>query len=290
MTNLIDIIVSAGIELKSYRQGEHRAPCPECAPQHHKPRDPVLAVKIDDRGVTWKCHRCGWDSKGRGAAKREGTGSGAYLAINAANEQRKVDGARELWGESVPIKGTLGETYFRNRGIGCELPPHCLRFHKDCWHSDLRRGVPAVIAKMVDIKTNEGVGIHRTYLRPDGGGKLTDVTAKKMFGRASHTAIKLTPDEDVTLGLAITEGVENGLTMLGLGFHVWALGSAGAIAKFPVLAGIEALTIFADMDEAGLKAANECAERWSNAGVEVAVTFPKTNKSDWNDEVRHAVA
>jgi putative DNA primase/helicase len=54
---------------------------------------------------------------------------------------------------------------------------------------------------------------------------------------------------------------------------VWAATSAGAMAKFPILSGIEALTIFPDNDTngTGMRAAVECAERWTAAGREVFV-------------------
>jgi hypothetical protein len=50
--------------------------------------------------------------------------------------------------------------------------------------------------------------------------------------------------------------------------------SAGAIARFPVLAGIEALTIFADADAPGMQAAEICATRWRAAGCETRITSP----------------
>jgi hypothetical protein len=40
-----------------------------------------------------------------------------------------------------------------------------------------------------------------------------------------------------------------------------ALGSAGAIRTFPVQPGVEALTIFADHDPAGMDAAKACGAR-----------------------------
>ena len=60
------------------------------------------------------------------------------------------------------------------------------------------------------------------------------------------------------------EGLETGLALLqhgGPGVHcVWAFGSAGAIARFPVIFGVGQLVIFADNDanEAGMKGAIEC--------------------------------
>jgi putative DNA primase/helicase len=49
------------------------------------------------------------------------------------------------------------------------------------------------------------------------------------------------------------------------------LGSAGGIAKFRVLPGTEALTIFAETDASGAneRAIRKCFARWSAAGREV---------------------
>jgi hypothetical protein len=51
----------------------------------------------------------------------------------------------------------------------------------------------------------------------------------------------------------------------------WALGSAGGIRTFPVLSGIEALTILAETDDSGANehAIRKCFSRWSAAGREV---------------------
>jgi putative DNA primase/helicase len=91
-----------------------------------------------------------------------------------------------------------------------------------------------------------------------------------MLGRAG--VIRLSPDEDVTTGLGITEGIEDGLrVLLAGGSPVWACGSAGGIDGFPVLLGIECLTVFADNDDAGIRAAKRCEQRWHDAGEECRV-------------------
>jgi hypothetical protein len=57
-----------------------------------------------------------------------------------------------------------------------------------------------------------------------------------------------------------------------LGFRpVWALGSAGAIGSFPLLSGIDALTILAEMDDRGAnaRAVRTCGDRWAAADREV---------------------
>ncbi|QIG49451.1 hypothetical protein G5V57_18050 [Nordella sp. HKS 07] len=49
--------------------------------------------------------------------------------------------------------------------------------------------------------------------------------------------------------------------------------SKAGIQYFPVLGGVEALTIFADHDEdgGGLKAAQVCRSRWLAAGLECEI-------------------
>ena len=82
----------------------------------------------------------------------------------------------------------------------------------------------------------------------------------------------------MTTGLGITEGIENGLGVLLMGWApVWSATCAGGIDRFPVLSGIEclSLTIFSDDDEIGIKAAKTCAERWCSAGREARITLPK---------------
>jgi len=48
-----------------------------------------------------------------------------------------------------------------------------------------------------------------------------------------------------------------------------------------VLRGIEAITVFADADPAGMRAAEACARRWSDAGREASIWTPA--QGDWRD-------
>ncbi|MCJ2018026.1 toprim domain-containing protein [Methylobacterium sp. E-065] len=130
-----------------------------------------------------------------------------------------------------------------------------------------------------DIATDEVVGLHRTRLDPMTGEKL----GRKMLGRAGGAAIKLTHDSEVTMGLALAEGVESALAGMALGLvPIWAAGSVSGIAAFPVLSGIEALTICAETGAPSEKAVEEVGTRWTEAGREVDVVAPRTG-SDLND-------
>jgi Toprim domain len=69
-----------------------------------------------------------------------------------------------------------------------------------------------------------------------------------------------------------------------LGFvPAWSLGDSGELARFPLLAGIEALTVIVDRDAAGLTATSECSRRWAGAGREVIHVVPRGLGEDLND-------
>lgn len=180
--------------------------------------------------------------------------------------EARVAAADRLWGETVPLSGTLAETYFtrhRKLELGELELTHALR-----WHA--RTG--AVVARMTDAVTGAPLGVHRTFIGPDGS-KLE----RKMLG--SQGVVCLSRNEDVLGGLGIAEGIEDSLAILISGWRpVWAAGSAGAIARFPVLPGIEALTIFADSDVAGMNSAEACRDRWAASGRDVAIASPRRLK------------
>lgn len=164
--------------------------------------------------------------------------------------------AADIWERSVPLAGTLAETYLASRGLSYD--GDALRFFP---------GGRAMVALITDAVSGEPQGLHRTFLDRDGNR-----TEKKMLGQAAGGVVRLSDDCEVTAGLGIAEGIE---TALAVPFRpVWACLSAGQLAAFPVLAGIEALTIFADQDATGINAANACGERWHAADREVTMAAP----------------
>jgi putative DNA primase/helicase len=193
-------------------------------------------------------------------AARLHPGSPAPLANDAV---ARIEAALRIWRETEPIVGTLAEHYFveqRKLDVRPLALDHALR-----WHA----GIRAVVALMTDPVTGKPVGIHRTFLDADGS-KIE----RKMLGRTG--VVRLSPEDAVTMGLGVTEGIKDGLAILLSGWApVWAATSAGAIARFPVLAGIEALTIFADVDEPGIQVADACAARWRANGQGVRVSYPR---------------
>ncbi len=140
-----------------------------------------------------------------------------------------------------------------------------------------------MVALMTDALTNQPCGVHRTFLRPDGLGKAEGI-ARMMAGAAG--IVRLSPDETVTGGLGICEGVETGLALLTIAewSPIWACCSAGGVARLPVLRAVEALTIFADRDDkgAGIEAARSVKARWDAAGRNATIVMPPAG-NDWLD-------
>jgi hypothetical protein len=176
----------------------------------------------------------------------------------------------------------LVERYLAARGL--VLPDaQDIRFHPRLLHVPTRTERPAMVALMRDIKTNAPTGLHRTYLSDDGRAKAPVTPVKMMLGRSSGACVKLVPDDEVTMGLGIAEGIETAIAAMIMGAPpMWALLSANGVKHFPVLAGIETLTICADDDEAGLSAARDCAVRWRESGCEVLMRSPGAHE-DWAD-------
>jgi putative DNA primase/helicase len=319
---VIDRLVSLGINLKRHTYGNHRTACPWCAKGK---KDTALAVKIDQDGATWVCHRCG----NPGAANEDfdkplrGTHPAAALLAKvakgpagklvehyapAATDPERHETlsrwGRTLWENSQPIEpGSIASRYLIGRG--CALPPadgH-LRWHPAL--SDLVSSYtgPCLVGLVTRIEDGEPLNLHRTWLKADGTGKAPiDIPRRMLKGHTSHDAvIRLWPDDEVTMGLVIGEGIETCLAAARAGLTpVWSTISAGNMAGFPVLPGIEGLTILVDHDKpnphtgkrAGTEAARTLVRRYVAAGFDperdMEIVFPGKEGLDAADLIEGA--
>ena len=200
---------------------------------------------------------------------------------------------RKAWQAGGPITGTPAESYLAARGLRfVDREGTVLRFverHARRNPDGELEHHPALIALLSDIRSGQPSGLINIYLRPDGADRLRDSKGKTSWGRAAGSAVMLSPFDDVTMGLVIAEGVETGISLLMADLApVWCCGGAGNLAAFPVLGGIEALTIAADADEPGQKAAEAVAARWHEAGREAVIIAPPAG--DWADGRREHAA
>jgi hypothetical protein len=226
----------------------------------------------------------------------------------------RIAAAMRWWNEAGPIAGSAGQLYFERARKIIGLPPDVhsvLRFHRrvpfgrdddaTIWRS-------CIIALFRDVVTNEPRGVHRIAVREDGQPDPIEVDGRlihrKALGIKQGSAIKLWADETVHAGLIIGEGLEN---TLAAALHVkhagatlqpaWSLIDAGNMRAFPVLAGIEHLTILADHDRVkispqgkpylpGQDAARACARRYAASGVDAEVLVPTLVGADFNDLIK----
>lgn len=190
-----------------------------------------------------------------------------------------------LWASSRPLAGTVGAQYLAARG--CVLPPADgdLRFLPAHKHPLGEYVGPALVALVSGIETREAISLHFTWICPDGTKANTPGPARLLLGghRKAGGCIRLWPDEAVTHGLGVGEGIESCLSLAHAFTPVWSLIDAGNLAALPVLLGIEALTIAQDNDNAGRRAAQTVAERWAAAGAEVAIVAAADDGADLND-------
>jgi hypothetical protein len=210
----------------------------------------------------------------------------AIVGIGRNTVQRVESPLTAIWARTLPLAGTIGETYIRHRrGV---LPPA---------DSDVRylppsdRYPPSLCALVTDAVTAEPISLHFTRLAADGRGKAGTERDKVLLAghRKAGGVIRIWPDEAVTHGLAIAEGIETALSAAHAYTPVWATVDAGNLAAFLVLGGISSLIVFADHDPAGLDAARKVARRWHDAGREVRVTRPKILGTDVNDAINNIV-
>jgi putative DNA primase/helicase len=192
----------------------------------------------------------------------------APIAAPPDDDPERIARAIGLWRSSINARGTLVEKYLHSRGL--ELADDIANDIR--WASD----TGAMISLFRNIESGRPQAVSRTYL--DASARKID---RKFLGLVGGAAIMLDGFDDVLSGLHIGEGIETCMAARQLGLRPsWALGSKGAIGAFPVLAGVEALTILAEPDAE--KETQICAARWHAAGREVIINRSRVGK-DLND-------
>jgi putative DNA primase/helicase len=250
-----------------------RAPCPVC---DRGARDKAMSVTTDERGTVHFCHRCGY-TRADNFERRPVIAESRPVGAQPLDWSER---AESIWRRTLPLKGSVGEKYLEHRG--CMLPPgdSHLRFL-----AGTDKYPPSLCAAVSDARTGRPISLHFTRLAADGREKAGTEQDKLLLAghRKKGGVIRLWPDEAVTYGIALAEGIESALAAAHLMTPVWAAIDASNLAAFPVLSGIESLVIFADHDDTGLGAARLCARRWRDSGREVRVRRPKERGLDIAD-------
>lgn len=203
------------------------AACPACGPQCKSPanqRRKVLRIWNDGEFATYKCARC----DAAGYAKVDGPAlnrpSRPVTPPDAKPEKDKAELARYLWAKSLPLSGSLAETYLRARK--CFIGSVNLRFlpAKGEHHA-------AMIAR---FGSGPLTGVHLTKLRADGLAKAGTENDKIIIGPSMGQPIVLVDNPDRE-ELLTAEGIEDTASLaIATGWSAWAAGTANRIG--PVVA------------------------------------------------------
>lgn len=296
--DILEVAEQLGARLKRASTVERNGPCPRCG------GDDRFWVNIRKR--IWGCRGCGVDGDDIIAlvqhvdgvsfpdAIERLTGETGKLVRTARPVQRQandaddnLDRAADIWNNAGPL-GEEARAYFAKRCIDIDAVPDLggLRWHPRCPWGSGGATAPCIVARFTNAITGDPRGVWRRRI---------DEPAKPiMLGPTRGCVIRLWPDDEVTTGLVIGEGVETVLAAATRIEHLgtllqpaWACGGTGNLQTFPALAGIEALTILVDRDEkgGGQRAAAVCAQRWCDAKREV-ISLTPTQPGDFNDIVR----
>jgi phage/plasmid primase-like uncharacterized protein len=199
------------------------------------------------------------------------------------NGDERASKAAWLWSQRKPITdGTPPWLYLRKRGYAGSIPA-------TLGYLPARDSHPAAMIAAFGMtdELEPGIlaapssvtGVHLTRLTSDGdkapnaGGK-----AKIMLGTCKGAPIAISVPNDL-LGMAVTEGIEDGLSVYQTtGLGVWAAGAAGFMpALAPLIPDyIEAITVYAHDDTAGQRGAREFAAEIKRrlGSIEVRVVSP----------------
>jgi putative DNA primase/helicase len=117
------------------------------------------------------------------------------------------------------------------------------------------------------------------------GTKADVEPAKASIGLIAGGAVRLQPCSDT---LAVAEGVETSAAAgLLIGMPAWAAVSCGNLGKTMALpASVRSLTIAADHDAPGLRAAEDAALRWRDEGRAVRIIRASRPGADAADILR----
>ena len=271
--------------------GKHK-PCPVCGGKDR--------FRFDDKNGrgTWICNQCG-SGDGIGLIK-------SVLNLEYADAMQRVadivghvdriprqcrprtDVGKnrmrliDLWESSQALSGTDPVSkYLRGRGL--LMATVDVRFCPDCYESETKSKMPAMVAKVRNAQ-GRPVSIHRTYL--NGTGKAPIKSPKKMMPRTeplAGAAIRLFKTDD-TVGVA--EGIETAMAATQLfGTPTWATISSTLMESFEPPDDIRRVIVFGDCDAnfTGQAAAYKLAKRLYLKDHVVDVKIP--DRGDWADQI-----
>ncbi|WP_284392340.1 DUF7146 domain-containing protein [Algimonas ampicilliniresistens] len=231
------------------------------------------------------------------------------VAKDDDREARANARCKSLWGETLATGEPLRAYLHGARGLSAasllDGLSHDLRFHPALpfWEQDgvksdgkpkwvQRFTSPAMMARVVDCVTGKSIGLHTTYLTPDGRkNPNAGDRVRKMRGKVKGGTVALAGPDGNGL-IAVSEGIESALSLQELmGFPCHAALSADGVANWTPPTGTKAVLIAHDDDAGGQgqKAAADLTARLCALGISSRPYPPAAANpafvgcNDWND-------
>ena len=301
-----DILTTLGVQ-PEYLTGKH-TPCPICGGKNR--------FRFDDKdGLgTWFCNQCQPQAgdgikliqKVFGLNFRDALERIDKVVDDCAEKRRTqintIDpkaALNKLWLNSTPLTGNdPASRYLASRKI---LPrPGTLnntRYCDRCYHSEIKESVPALIAKITNIK-NKPISIQRIYLT-QAGEKRDDIQDIKKIMPATEplqgSAVRLflpTQEHFNRSTLGIAEGIETAIaTTMLFNIATWACLSSTlmknwAVPKEYFLVDQDVrmhIMVFGDNDKnfCGQEAAYTLAKKLYGEEYPVEIKIPPKPGQDW---------
>lgn len=228
-------------------------------------------------------------------------------------DQKSIKRNRQRFGrwlqEAFPLdrpEADLGRIYLTTRGLEelvdrGDFPNWRLHPSFNYWFKAdngewCRLGTfPALLAPIVNVN-GQGVGLHITYLTPDGSGKArishpddSHVTLPNRKTRSLYAGSTIGGSIRLyTAGesLAVSEGIETALAVrISLGLQVWATVSASGMARLEIPEQVREIFVMADNDDSGIgeQAATNLAKRLLQSNRVTKIVIPEEPDTDWVD-------
>jgi DNA primase len=292
ITSLSSII---GERVALRRDGRYRG----CCPFHD---DNTPSFWVNDETGRYGCFGCnvsgdliefvmaaeGLDFSG--ALDRLEAGYTASRSISVVPAERRptdtLRSAKKIWDGAESIVGTPAERYLASRALRLENLPdlRMLRFARLSFDGSAALH-PALVAAVQTVQ-GQFAGVQRTYLTEDGG-KLDPHNAKRSLGQIRGNSIQILDELADESHVYVCEGLEDGLSLARMnGAPVFVAAGAGMMPSLQLPARCERVTIGADNDAAGQRAAEEAATVFRRRGIQAFIDTPNWLHKDWNEHVQ----
>lgn len=241
-----------------------------CRCPAHSDRTPSLSIRQGDRGLLVTCFAgCDPNDVLRELAR---VPLGRRYPAPAVERPSGTGNVERLWGEGLPVPGTLAERYLTSR---CILPvANDVRFHPRCPLGPKPRTVfkPALLVGVREA--NRLVALQRVFIDPSSG-RYTEKVTLGTLGVGAWRGGELGPT------IALAEGFETARAWSLLhGLPCWASLGSRRLDLIGVPDSVTTLILAGDNDLAGRRAVTRGVAAYASDRREVRADYPLGHK-DW---------